>query len=94
MMFLATAYCRGTTTAVGTTVVEGIVAADPALLPIGTVIRVTGSAKPHDGVYTVMDTGAKIQGRHVDLYIADCGEAGRFGRQSVSVTVLRTMVSP
>src|SRR5580698_6239422 len=36
MMFLATAYCRGTTTAVGTTVVEGIVAADPALLPIGT----------------------------------------------------------
>jgi 3D (Asp-Asp-Asp) domain-containing protein len=85
---MATAYCSGTITAAGTTVAEGIVAADPTLLPLGTVIRIAGLAKPYDGIYTVMDTGPKIQGRRVDLYIADCSKATRFGRRSVQVTVL------
>jgi len=86
--FTATAYCRGTTTAIGSTVAEGIVAADPTLLPIGTVIRVTGLSKPYGGIYTVMDTGPTIQGRRVDVYIADCAEAAKFGRRSVGVTIL------
>lgn len=92
MGFLATAYCTGTITASGTAVAEGVAAADPTLLPIGTVIRVTGAAKPYDNrVYTVMDTGPKIRGRRLDLYIARCAEAIRFGRQSVRVTVLRSV---
>jgi hypothetical protein len=37
MTFMATAYCKGTATSVGTPVAEGIVAADPKLLPIGAV---------------------------------------------------------
>jgi 3D (Asp-Asp-Asp) domain-containing protein len=94
MTFTATAYCKGTTTAVGTAVAEGIVAADPTLLPIGTVIQVTGMSRPYDGVFTVMDTGPKILGRRVDVYIADCAEAVRFGRRSVSVTVLREHANP
>jgi len=89
MAFMATAYCGGTRTADGTTVAEGIVAADPTLLPIGTVIQMTGVPKPYDGIYTVRDTGSKIQGRRVDLYIANCVEAVRFGRRSVRVTVVR-----
>ena len=45
-------------------------AADPAVLPIGTVIRITGAA-PYDGAYRVLDTGARVRNHHVDLYIAD-----------------------
>jgi len=85
--FIATAYCRGTTTAAGTPASEGIVAADPAILPLGTGIRVDGIGR-YDGRYRVMDTGAKIQGRHIDLYIADCTEARRFGRRSVHVSII------
>jgi 3D (Asp-Asp-Asp) domain-containing protein len=43
----------------------------------------------HQGVYTVLDTGAKIRGRRIDIYLNDCREAVRFGRRSVQVTVLR-----
>jgi 3D (Asp-Asp-Asp) domain-containing protein len=43
----------------------------------------------HDGVYTVMDTGSKIRGRRIDIYLKDCREAVRFGRRAVQVTVLR-----
>jgi len=87
MVFVATAYCQGTTTATGATVRRGIVAADPAVLPLGAVISVERSGQ-YDGVYTVMDTGPKIQGRHVDLFIRDCAAAKRFGRQTVQVRIL------
>jgi rare lipoprotein A len=94
MTFMATAYCTGTATgtatSAGTPVAEGIVAADPTLLPIGTVIRVTGLSKSYRGDYTVMDTGSRIRGRRLDVYIADCAQAVRFGRRSVGVTVLQS----
>src|SRR5690348_13260027 len=40
LLFTATAYCKGTTTASGVNVRTGIAAADPALLPVGSVIQV------------------------------------------------------
>ena len=82
LTFTATAYCTGHVTATGTSVSAGVVAADPAVLPMGTVIRITGAA-PYDGSYRVLDTGARVRNRHVDLYIADCAAARRFGRRSV-----------
>ena len=88
MVFVATAYCAGSVTAAGTTVADGIVAADPVMLPIGTVIKMTGGPNRYNRIYTVMDTGPKIQGHRVDLYVASCAEARRFGRRSVRVTVL------
>jgi 3D (Asp-Asp-Asp) domain-containing protein len=87
--FKATAYCKGHTTASGVGVRSGIAAADAALLPVGTVLNVgTGDAR-YNGVYTVMDTGPKVQGRVLDLYMWSCHEALRFGRRQVQVTVLR-----
>lgn len=87
--FAATAYCKGTTTASGVKVRTGVAAADPALLPVGSVVNVsTGDAK-YNGVYTVMDTGPEVKGRELDLYIWSCHEALRFGRKPVQVTVLR-----
>jgi len=87
--FTATAYCSGTKTAAGTKVAAGIVAADPGLLPIGSMIRVAGLDRRYNGVYTVMDTGPKVQGRRIDLYIVDCAEAVKFGRRSAEVSLLQ-----
>lgn len=87
--FDATAYCKGTTTASGVEVRTGIAAADPQLLPVGSVLNIAAGDVKYSGVYTVMDTGPKVQGRVLDLYMWSCHEALRFGRKLVSVTVLR-----
>jgi 3D (Asp-Asp-Asp) domain-containing protein len=87
--FAATAYCRGETTASGVAVRAGIAAADPRILPIGSVIRVDGVARGYEGIYTVLDTGPEIQGREIDVYMWNCTEAKAFGRQHVLVTVMR-----
>ena len=87
--FEATAYCRGQLTASGVAVRAGIAAADPRILPIGSVIRVDGIDSPYQGIYSVLDTGPEIKGREIDVYIWNCTEAKAFGRQQVTVTVLR-----
>lgn len=87
--FVATAYCHGTTTASGARVRPGIVAADPAVLPLGTVIRVDRAGR-YDGTYTVLDTGPAIRGRRIDVFMHDCREATRFGRRDVRVLVVRS----
>ena len=87
--FTATAYCKGTTTASGVAVRRGIAAADPQLLPGGSVVSLTTGDQAFDGVYTVLDTGPAVQGRVLDLYVWSCHEALAFGRKSVQATVLR-----
>ena len=86
--FTATAYCIVGVTASGVPVSKGVAAADPAVLPLGTIIRVTGAAS-YDGTYRVLDTGARIRSRRVDLFVPDCAAARRFGRRSVQVTVIQ-----
>ena len=75
-------------TAAGTAAHEGIVAADPKVLPLGTRIRVTG-ADAYNGVYTVTDTGSAVHGRHIDLKMSSAAEAKQFGRKIVRVRVLQ-----
>jgi 3D (Asp-Asp-Asp) domain-containing protein len=94
LIFSATAYCKGSTTASGVNVRSGIAAADPGLLPVGSVVQVDAPGTRYDGVYTVMDTGPEVQGRHLDLYMWSCNEALRFGRTAVRVSVLRLGWSP
>lgn len=94
LRFTATAYCRGTTTASGVNVRSGIAAADPALLPVGSVIQVDRLAEKYNGIYTVMDTGPKVQGRHIDIYMWNCDEALVLGRRAAGVTVLRLGWNP
>ena len=88
MTFVATAYCHGTTTSAGAGVRAGVVAADPTVLPLGTVIRLQHAGR-YDGAYTVLDTGANVRGRRIDLFIRDCAEARRFGRRTVRVVIAR-----
>ena len=95
LRFTATAYCRGTTTASGVNVRNGIAAADPDLLPVGSVIQVDRLGERYNGIYTVMDTGPAVQGRHIDIYMWSCDEARyEFGRRSAGLTVLRLGWNP
>jgi rare lipoprotein A len=88
MRFAATAYTIEGTTASGAHTREGIVAADPAVLPMGSRIRVQGAGR-YSGEYVVKDSGRKIDGHEIDLYIANDQEAKRFGKKRVTVEVLR-----
>jgi len=85
--FTATAYTIEGKTASGGHTHDGVVAADPKVLPIGTRIRVT-DAGSYSGVYTVTDTGRAIHGHEVDIYIANNAEAKKFGKKTVKVEVL------
>ncbi|MEO8592260.1 MAG: 3D domain-containing protein [Candidatus Solibacter sp.] len=90
----ATAFAgTGDTTAAGTEAHEGIVAADPAVLPLGTRIRVTRS-NGYDGVYLVTDTGAKVNGAHIDLCLRSAAEAKEFGKRRVRVQILGVGTGP
>ena len=87
--FEATAYCKGDLTAAGISVRAGMAAADPKVLPLGSIIQVDRVAPRYQGIYSVLDTGPEIQGRELDIYMWSCYEALDFGRQKVVVTVLR-----
>src|SRR6266480_2155968 len=50
LQFAATAYCKGSTTASGVGVRTGIAAADPGLLPVGSVVTVTTDNVRYNGV--------------------------------------------
>jgi 3D (Asp-Asp-Asp) domain-containing protein len=84
----ATAYSIQGRTAAGTSTRRGIVAADPAVLPLGSRIRLH-DAGPYSGEYVVEDTGRSIDGREIDIYVPSNAEARRFGRRRVKVEVLR-----
>jgi 3D (Asp-Asp-Asp) domain-containing protein len=94
LRFTATAYCKGTTTASGVNVRTGIAAADPALLPVGSVIQVYRLGERYNGIYTIMDTGPAVQGRHIDIYMWSCNEALQLGRRDIAINVLRLGWSP
>jgi 3D (Asp-Asp-Asp) domain-containing protein len=84
--FHATAYCLKGRTASGETVRQGFVAADPKVLPLGTLVHI--QAGRYTGVYKVADTGGSIKGRKIDIYVPSYQEAKLFGRQKIQVKVL------
>ena len=84
--FQATAYCLKGRTASGVNTRPGIIAADPRVLPLGTVVHIR--AGRYTGTYTVLDTGGRIKGHTIDIFLPDYVEARRFGRQRIKVKVL------
>ena len=63
------------------------IAADPRVLPMGSLVHVTGAGK-YSGIYTVSDKGGKIKGQKVDIFMGSREEALEFGRKQVYVAVL------
>jgi 3D (Asp-Asp-Asp) domain-containing protein len=94
LRFTATAYCKGTVTASGVPPRTGVAAADPDLLPVGSVIQVDTGEPRYSGVYTIMDTGPAVQGREIDVYMWSCIEALQFGRRPIRIIVLRLGWNP
>ena len=86
--YTMTAYTTPGTTASGEQTKRRLIAADPRILPLGTQISVT-NAGPYSGEYEVGDTGGKVKGRRLDIYIANDAEAKKFGRKRVRVRVLQ-----
>lgn len=84
--FHATAYCLKGRTASGAAAQAGVIAADPKVLPLGTVVRI--QAGRYTGTYTVADTGGRIKGRIIDVYVPSYREAMQFGRRPVKIKVV------
>jgi rare lipoprotein A len=84
--YIATAYSLRGRTASGRLVSQGIIAADPRVLPLGS--RVHLQAGAWSGEYLVADTGGSIKGRKIDIWTPSTRAAMRFGRRTVKLTVL------
>lgn len=84
MRMTATAYCDKGTTLSGMRARRGIVAADPRIVPIGSVVSVAGLG-PRSQTFIVADTGAAVKGRRIDIFMPSCAAAKRFGRRPVIV---------
>ena len=82
--FTATAYCLQGRTAMGHGVRRGIIAADPRVLRLGSKVNITSG--PYAGQYLVSDTGGRIKGNKIDIWVPSCSEARRFGRRSVQIS--------
>src|SRR3984957_8219889 len=86
--FIATAYSVEGTGASGKWSHPGTVAADRSVLPLNSRIRIYGAGR-YSGDYTVEDTGGKVDGQNLDIYMPSRAEAKKFGRQRVKVVVLK-----
>ena len=84
----ATAYAVSGITASGEWTHRHVVAADPDVLPIGTRIKIK-HARRYSGEYVVADTGAKISGRKLDIYMPTKDECVHFGTRRVRVWVMQ-----
>ena len=47
-------------------------------------IQVYRLGERYNGIYTIMDTGPAVQGRHIDIYMWSCNEALEFGRRDIA----------
>ena len=85
--FTALAYSIEGKSADGSKSGKGTVAADPNVLPLGSKIRVSG-AGAYSGDYTVVDSGGKVKGNVIDIYVSSVREAREFGKKKVEVKIL------
>ena len=89
LRMIATAYtascdgCSGITRS-GVPAGHGVVAVDPAVIPLGTRLFIPGY-----GAAVAGDTGGAIVGRHIDLGFNSLADALEFGRRAIVVYVLR-----
>jgi 3D (Asp-Asp-Asp) domain-containing protein len=86
-IYTATAYAQAGTTAAGLQTHRHIVAADPAILPAGTRIKIKHAGR-YSGEYVVADTGEKIEGRKLDIFIPSDAVCKQFGVKRVRVKVI------
>ncbi|WCK54008.1 3D domain-containing protein [Aneurinibacillus sp. Ricciae_BoGa-3] len=79
----ATAYSGTGRTCLGTRVRHGVVAVDPAVIPLGTTLWVEGYGK-----CVAEDTGGAITGTRIDVGFSDEAAVNNWGVRNVTVKVL------
>jgi 3D (Asp-Asp-Asp) domain-containing protein len=84
--FVATYYAPGCgdgngITATGVHTADDVMAVDPTVIPLGSVVSVDGTPK------RAVDTDGRrdIRGRRVDLWVRTCSEARALGRRTVMI---------
>ncbi|WP_343754527.1 3D domain-containing protein [Alkalibacterium iburiense] len=60
-----------------------VIAVDPSVIPLGSMVEVEGM-----GVYIAGDTGGAIRGNIIDIHFETVGQALNWGRRSVRITIL------
>jgi 3D (Asp-Asp-Asp) domain-containing protein len=78
----STGYALPGTTATGMPVGWGVVAVDPAVIPLGTKLTIPGYG---EGV--AADTGEAVRGSTIDLWFPTLAQAHAWGRRTVTITV-------
>jgi 3D (Asp-Asp-Asp) domain-containing protein len=86
--YIATAYAQQGVTASGEYTHRHVVAADPDILPLGSRIKITRAGR-YSGEYVVADTGGKIQGRKLDIFLPNEAACRKFGKRKVKVKVIQ-----
>jgi 3D (Asp-Asp-Asp) domain-containing protein/peptidoglycan hydrolase CwlO-like protein len=82
MTVSSTGYCLKGNTATGVPTSPGVVAVDPAVIPLGTHMYVPGYG---EGV--AADTGSAVKGRTIDVWFESCAKAIAWGRKTVTITL-------
>jgi len=82
MTVSSTGYCLKGTTATGIPVGWGVIAVDPAVIPLGTRMFVPGYG---EGV--AADTGSAVRGATIDVWFPTCSQALQWGRKTVTITL-------
>jgi 3D (Asp-Asp-Asp) domain-containing protein len=85
--YTATAYAQEGITASGQYTHRHIVAADPDVLPIGSRIKIRHAGR-YSGEYVVADTGRKIVGRRLDIFMPSEPACVKFGVKRVRIRVI------
>lgn len=60
-----------------------VIAVDPSVIPLGSMVEVEGM-----GVYIAGDTGGAIRGNIIDIHFQTVAEALQWGRRSVTIRIL------
>ena len=60
-----------------------VIAVDPSVIPLGSMVEVEGM-----GVYIAGDTGGAIRGNIIDIHFETVGQALNWGRRNVRITIL------
>jgi peptidoglycan DL-endopeptidase CwlO len=82
MTVSSTGYCLKGNTATGVPTSKGVVAVDPAVIPLGTQMYVPGYG---EGV--AADTGSAVKGKMIDVWFSSCADAMAWGWKTVTITL-------
>lgn len=82
MTVSATGYCLRGRTSTGIPTGWGVVAVDPAVIPLGTRMTIPGYG---EGV--AADTGSAVRGAMIDVWFPTCSQALEWGRRTVTITI-------